>query len=339
MIANLNKCRSFRELAKYLERPKPGREDKVRVGWIEGRGLVQAESLQEAAREMRIVASGNHLVQSPVLHVSISWAQDDDPTRKEMQEVADGLLATLGMKEHQAIYVAHCDEACAHLHVMANRVHPSTRAAANLHLSWCRTEKYLRHAERRMGFREVPGQLYRLEGQRRPDRSQSLSKGAYKGIVRDGAVPFQMLVRRAAGDDFERAKSWDDLTRRLRGRGLGLEARKKGLVVTDGQEYAKSSSVMPGVSARKLADRFGETFEEFTRRVRAPVLELKRAHEARLERGHTEGPLSEGDYLLARDYLRLKAEGRGPEIRRTLGEAAYDSLSRLAVRSARGRER
>ena len=341
MIASVNTCQSFRNLARYLGRPKAGREDEVRVDWIETRYLALAKDLPGAAREMDIVASGSDRVQSPVLHASISWAPEDDPSREQMQEVADGLLSTLGMADHQAIYVAHADEDYAHLHIMANRVHPRTRTAANLRLSWRRTQKYLRHAERRMGFREVPGHLYQLEGQMRPDRSQSLSKGAYKGVVRDGVLPFQMLVRRAAGDDFEKAASWNDLTRRLRGHGLQLEARRKGLVVTDGAEYAKSSSVMPGISARRLAERFGETFAEYEQRVRAPVLELKRAHEARLERSEAEsgGPLSEKDYDLARRFLRLKAEGRGPEMRRALGERAYDELSQLAVRSARGRGR
>ncbi len=341
MIASVNTCRSFRNLARYLERPKTGREHKVRVDWIESRFLVLAEDLREAAMEMSIVASGSDRVQSPVLHASVSWAPEDDPTREQMQEVADGLLDTLGMKDHQAIYVAHADEDYAHLHIMANRVHPQTRKAAKTYMSWFRIEKYLRHAERKMGFREVPGHLYQLEGQKRPDRSQSLSKGAYKGAVRDDLLPFQMLVRRAAGDDFENARSWEDLVRRLRGHGLELKARQRGLVVTDGAEFAKSSSVMPGISAQMLAERFGETFADYERRVRAPVLELKRAHEARLERGSAESgaPLSEADYEFARSFLRLKAEGRAPEIRQVLGERAYNDLSRLAVRSARGRER
>ena len=341
MIASVNTCRSFQNLAKYLERTKAGRESMVRVDWIETRYLVLAEDLQEAAREMSIVASGSDRVRSPVLHASISWAPEDDPSREQMQEVADGLLDTLGMKDHQAIYVAHADEDYAHLHIMANRVHPQTRKAAPMRLSWRRTEEYLRRAERRMGFREVPGHLCQLEGQKRPERSQSLSKGAYKGVMRDGILPFQMVVRRAAGNDFEKAQSWQDLTRRLRRHGLALVPRGGGLVVTDGAEYAKCSSVMPGVSAPKLADRFGESFAEYERRVRAPVLELKCAHEAWLDRRPVkpENLLSEEDYKLARSFLRLKAEGRAGELRRALGERAYSELSRLAVRSARGRER
>ena len=42
---------------------------------------------------------------------------------------------------------------------------------------------------------------------------------------------------------------------------------------------------------------------------------------------------------LARSFLRLKAEGRAPEMRGALGERAYDALTQLAVRSARGRGR
>ena len=261
MIAQSHKASCFKSLARYLERPKSQRPDLRRVAWAEPRNLVCTGSLQQMAWEMAVVSRGSERVQKPVYHVSVSWAPEDEPTRWHMTTVADEVMHTLSLSDHQAVYVAHADEAYKHVHVMANLVHPDTRRVQKLGWHYGRIEAVLRHAERRYGFREVPGHYFQLPEQKAPDRSQSLSKGAHKALCRDQDLPFQVIVRRVAELDFAEATSWKDLTDRLDHHGLRLEARRSGLIVTDGREYAKSSSVAPGVSRRLLEERFGEAFE------------------------------------------------------------------------------
>ena len=261
MIAQSHKASCFKSLARYLERPKSQRPDLRRVAWAEPRNLVCTGSLQQMAWEMAVVSRGSERVQKPVYHVSVSWAPEDEPTRWHMATVADEVMHTLSLSDHQAVYVAHADEAYKHVHVMANLVHPDTRRVQKLGWHYGRIEAVLRHAERRYGFREVPGHYFQLPEQKAPDRSQSLSKGAHKALCRDQDLPFQVIVRRVAELDFAEATSWKDLTDRLDHHGLRLEARRSGLIVTDGREYAKSSSVAPGVSRRLLEERFGEAFE------------------------------------------------------------------------------
>ena len=261
MIAQSHKASCFKSLARYLERPKSQRPDLRRVAWAEPRNLVCTGSLQQMAWEMAVVSRGSERVQKPVYHVSVSWAPEDEPTRWHMTTVADEVMHTLSLSDHQAVYVAHADEAYKHVHVMANLVHPDTRRVQKLGWHYGRIEAVLRHAERRYGFREVPGHYFQLPGQKAPDRSQSLSKGAHKALCRDQDLPFQVIVRRVAELDFAEATSWKDLTDRLDHHGLRLKARRSGLIVTDGREYAKSSSVAPGVSRRLLEERFGEAFE------------------------------------------------------------------------------
>ncbi len=337
MIANSTVSAGFTALARYLEQPKAGRHNHVRVAWTTPRMLIDDSCPKAAAREMRIVANGSSSVRKPVLHVSISWAPEDNPSRDQMEEVADTVLNSINMKHHQALYVAHGDEDYDHLHVMANRVHPITRRAANMYHYWYDIAKVLRHAERRMGFREVPGHLYQLPDQRRPERSQSFSKGAYKTAMRGQGMPFQMLVNRAAGQDFKQANSWDDLTARLRRHGLRMEPQRTGIVVTDGQEYAKSSSVVPGLSGRALAKRFNESYDAYLARRQAPVKELARAvRKTGLD--HTENT-SYSDVqdspTVVQAFQRLQENGRSAEVKAALGEDAYITLSRLAARSVR----
>ena len=43
----------------------------------------------------------------PVLHYSLSWAQDETPDRREMSRAVDGSLEALGLEGHEALAVAH----------------------------------------------------------------------------------------------------------------------------------------------------------------------------------------------------------------------------------------
>ncbi len=260
MIAQSQTSTSFQSLARYLERPKTRHPERPRIAWTTDRNLVCTASLQDIAWEMTITARASERVQKPVYHLSVSWAPEDGPTRGQMTAVADKLMHTLSLAAHQSVYVAHGDEAYRHLHIMSNRVHPDTGKAQPMYRKYRAIQATLRKAEVRYGFRQVPGHLYQLPGQSPPERSQSLSKGAYKALCRKKTLPFQLLVQRAAGHEFDDAAGWQDLHARLARHGLSLRTRRTGLLVTDGHEYAKSSSIGPNVSLRKLEARFGETF-------------------------------------------------------------------------------
>lgn len=264
MIGMAFHLQSFTRLAGYLEKEQGPGTEPTRAAWIEHRNLVYAETLQQAAREMTFQARANDRVQKPVLHLSISWAPEDRPTKAQMRTIAGGMLEDLGIGAHQASIVAHEDKPYAHVHIMANRVHPQTCRVTPQGLYWRQIHANARRSERAYGFREVPGHLFRLDGQQPPDRSQSLSRKAWRSCAKRGEMPFQFLVQEVAGLDFQRAASWVELTKALARSGLALQSRKSGLVVTDGLEYAKSSSIGPGISRLKLERRFGMTYAEFS---------------------------------------------------------------------------
>lgn len=82
---------------------------------------------------------------------------------------------------------------------------------------------------------------------------------------------FLEKVRIVAGEDLRRAESWGELDRRLERHGLRVEARGAGMVVTDGREAVKASSVDRQTSRGALERRFGLTLAEHRRT--APELE------------------------------------------------------------------
>jgi len=244
----------FSGLSLYLLRGIDG-ESPERVAWTATRNL-PSERPEDAARVMESTAAQNHRVERPVYHVSINWHPDDHPTPEEMAHAADRLLGDLGLRDHQALLVAHNDTAHPHVHIMVNRVHPEHRRTWDNRHDWGRIEHSLRRIEREMGWRVVPGRHTRIH--RAPEREA-------------------VSILDRAREPMHEARSWAELEHRLQEKGLALKARGRGLVVTDGQVYVKASSVHRSVSRGRLEERFGQGYREWRQEVQG-VQRLARDH-------------------------------------------------------------
>ena len=171
-----------------------------------------------------------------------------------MQDVADRVLADLGLAEHQALMVAHQDRAHPHVHLMVNRVHPETGVAWERWQDRPRIERTLRELERELGLREVAGRLYQLDGQEAPEPAL-LTSGERRQAERTGEPAFPDRVR-AHLPELRAARSWTELEDRLAAHGLRLERKGQGLVITDGTHQVKASRVARDLSLRRLEERF-----------------------------------------------------------------------------------
>lgn len=254
------KGRGFAGLARYLETGRTG-NDPDRVDWIEARNLPTTDP-ETASLLMRATAARSDRTEKPVYHIALSFDPKDAVDRATMVRVVDRLLSDLGLQQHQVLIVAHGDTNHPHLHLMINRVHPETFRAWDPKHDFARVERSLREQERQLALRAVPGHHYRLDGQARPDRSEALTTGQLRRWERTGEVPMDELMRRAARQHLVFATSLSDLETRLDRAGLRIEPRGSGLVVTDGLESVKVSSVTPGVSRPALEEAFGESYGE-----------------------------------------------------------------------------
>jgi hypothetical protein len=258
MIAATSSGKSFRALAVYLERGRSGRETD-RVAWIESRNL-GTDDPEVAAALMRATAAQSVRVEQPVYHLSISFDAHDPVTREQMRQVADRVLDELGLREHQALLVAHRDQEHPHVHLMVNRVHPETGLAWERWQDWPTIERVLREQERVLRLREVPGRLHQLDGQTAPARAP-LTNGERRQAERSGEPAFVERVR-AHVTEYRAAQSWEALEERLAAHGLHLERRGQGLVITDGEHHVKASRVGRDLSLRRLETHFGTPYPE-----------------------------------------------------------------------------
>ena len=276
MIGSTSSSASFGELGSYLERGKGGVPAEDRVAWVESSGVVRdvgdQANAERAARIMEATADRTPQCTEPCYHVSISFDKKDLPggptdpaSRETMLGVAQDTLHDLGLSGHQVVVVAHGDRDHPHMHLMVNRVHPETGKTWDRWQDRVRLEKSLRVQERARGFREVPGQLGRLEGQERPARSPS--RGAWRAAEREaqagGRRSLQHEARASVGHTFERAKSWEGLETDLAGEGYVLRAKGRGLVVRDGEgREVKASAVSRAGGRGQLEKRLGEGYRE-----------------------------------------------------------------------------
>lgn len=95
-------------------------------------------------------AKGRKLA-SPVYAYSLSWSPDEQPTPEQMLQAGRDTLKTLGLSEHEALFVSHNDEPHPHLHVIVNRVHPETGIAAKLSNDHLALSEWAEAYEKRQG--------------------------------------------------------------------------------------------------------------------------------------------------------------------------------------------
>ena len=169
MIPKINGLgRSFAGVAAYCLHDAPEPDDRrprtsERVGWADTRNLATFRP-ERAARLMAATAKaapdlkrlaggarGGRKLAKPVLHYSLSWAQDETPDKREMSRAVDRSLEALGLEGHEALIVAHEDTRHPHVHVIANRVDPETGKAATLGNSKLRLSRWAEGYEREQG--------------------------------------------------------------------------------------------------------------------------------------------------------------------------------------------
>ncbi len=203
-----------------------------------------------------------------MFHYSISWPEYEQLPQDDMLKIADRTLEDLGLQEHQAIIVAHNDTAHPHIHVMVNRVHPETGVAWEKWKYKTRLETSLKVQEKELGLTEVPGRLSDPERARsdvrRPQKGeQRLAERLDVATLDHWSREDVAELRDRLALSFEAAESWSDLDRRVQEEGVTLYAKGPGIILTNGERYAKLSEM--GKSVRKVAleERFGQSFSSY----------------------------------------------------------------------------
>jgi hypothetical protein len=135
-----------------------------RVAWVSGQGFgfdITTRDDVDLARRVMEFDAGNQRSRTKrchkdVMHISLSWHPDEQPTPEQMKAAAQEALAALGMEKARAVFVAHKDRAHTHLHIVASRINPDTGRAFADRNDWLKLDRWALAYELREGIIRCP---------------------------------------------------------------------------------------------------------------------------------------------------------------------------------------
>ena len=134
--------RSFKGAGLYYLHDK-GASTSDRVAFTETLNLPTNDADRGIAHMIDTATHANHLkqqagikggrpLQAPVYCYSLAWHPSEAPTKAEQLEAVQATLKRLGVADRQAVIVGHNDTDHTHVHVMVNRVCPTTGKASTM---------------------------------------------------------------------------------------------------------------------------------------------------------------------------------------------------------------
>lgn len=295
MIGKAHTGAGFSGLCRYLFAGSDGKQ-LGRVAWSATRNL-PTDNPNAVPIIMRATAAQSVRVQKPVYHLSIALPPEETLSQGVLESVVDQTLSDLNLSEHQAFLVAHNDTDHQHVHVMVNRVHPETGKAWSNSLDWKRIEKSLRVQEKKLGIRYVPGihsdpELSQTIA-RRPTRGD-LARARRLGQKAMSLMPANRLskLRATMKPLFDKCVSWAELAAcAISLAGVEIQGKGQGLIMTDGDQYAKLSQMGKGVRLKNLEKKYQKEWKQFSEEslsVDFEELELEQKLKKRRMRKRTE---------------------------------------------------
>lgn len=182
-------------------------------------------------------------------HFLFSFQNGEHPQADVLLDCERELCRALGFAEHQRVSVVHHDTDNVHVHVAINKIHP-TRLTIHTPFNdyWVR-DRAAERLEIKHNLRRDP------HGHRAPKQGPS---GRAADMERHtGIESFLGWVQRQAGEELSRAASWDALHRAASARGLAVQLRGNGCVITQGELAVRASSVRRELSLHALQKRLG----------------------------------------------------------------------------------
>ncbi len=245
--------RGFRHLARYIR----GREAEPRATWFLSAnlpGVTGRDDLELACKLVDAIQAQNTRAGSKrTYHLLISLHPDDRSLeRKELQQIVERLVDTLGFSEHQYIAARHSDTDHEHIHVAINKIHPET---FRIHSpAWDHQELFTgaRALERELGL--TPLRSRARERERVPQRAADCE--AHHGV--DSFARWAREKLRPALETTE-LRSWEDVHAICGRYGVAIRPHGNGLVFEDAERGVRvmASFVARELSKAQLCKRLG----------------------------------------------------------------------------------
>lgn len=247
---------SFRGLSNYME-------NEQKMEWRETRNLPD-RNRNEDIRMMEELAETSRAEQ-PVYHLSLNYADGDNPSKEMMLQDANRTLSTLDLADHQAVIVSHKDTDHRHVHIMVNRIHQDKPRAHNVWRDRTRLKNICGEIEKEQGYELVSA------GRQWKAKDLNLSKGEFSQLRKKGFEKMPLVAKAKlfkVDQTIREAKSWNKLQSELAKVDMQITPKGRGGVIQDTHtgKTLKLSRVDRKHSFGKLQRRFGK-FKEYQRSI------------------------------------------------------------------------
>ncbi len=225
-------------------------------------GCLNLLSVDTATFEMESLAFTNKRCADPVMHLLLSWRENETPTMEQTDEAVRITLDELNLSHCQAVYALHQNTDNLHLHICVNRIDPETHRAVTPAGGW--TRRAMEHSARR---------IEHLQGWQTEQNTWSTvnenGELVQKPQTTDVQIPQavsdmenltgeQSAIRRvqeALRD--KKLSSWEDLHNNLALHGMKYQRKGSGAVIVVGDVTVKASSVSKNLTLGKLEKQLG----------------------------------------------------------------------------------
>jgi hypothetical protein len=262
-IANPKTRSSFRALNDYITGKSKRRLEEAGEK-IAFTGCLNLVSVNTATLEMESLAFQNKRSADPVMHLLLSWRENENPTQKQVTEAVEITLKELNLSQCQAVYALHQNTDNMHLHICVNRIDPDTAKAVTPAGGWTRRamERAARRIEHAQSWQtEANTWSYVDEAGRivRKPKPEGISV-PQKASDMENLTGEQSAIRRAQDimkDKIKDLSGWEDFHNRLALGGMRYQRKGSGAVVFVGDIPVKASEVSRNLTLTKLEKRFG----------------------------------------------------------------------------------
>jgi hypothetical protein len=264
-------------IGKHIANPKTRSSFKVLNGYITGRtkrqpgekiaytGCLNLASVETGTLEMESLAFLNKRCKDPVMHLLLSWRENETPSVEQAKEAVKIALDELNLSRCQTVYSLHQNTDNLHLHICVNRIDPETHKAITPAGGWTRRgmERAARRIERTQGWQSAENawSLFNEDGElvKKPiDRDAA--KVPQKVRDMESLTGEQSAIRLAQDvlkDCVKSLASWEELHSLMSSNGMRYEKKGSGAVIHVGDIVIKASSVSRNLSLNKLEKSLG----------------------------------------------------------------------------------
>ena len=221
-----------------------------------------------AAQKREMISLAEESIQSrmPVTHWILSWQENEQPTREQVDEAVSLFLRGMGLAEHQTFYALHKNTGNYHLHIVVNRTHPYTEKVIQPHRGFDidAAHKIIAEIEHKQGWAPQENARYSVNEQgyvvkNLRHRTQVKPKPKAEDFENaTGEKSAQRIAQERGHAVIQNATCWEELHAGLDAVGLRFVRKGSGAVIFVGDTAVKASSVDRNFSMSKLSKRLGE---------------------------------------------------------------------------------